>query len=261
MAKKRDTSDGVAEASAPGADAPLVGHKVLRPREQVETALRQAILSGQVATGQRLPAESELARQFSVSRPTIRAALSALETQRLIRKVPGTGGGSFVNAADHNALGQVVQESMHGLLKLGSVTFDEVAIARQCLEVPSAILAARHHSDEDIKELREIAAKQKKRSVDDPLVGQLDANFHVAIARVSDNRVLAALVYALHRESEPLNYLELSPEMGRTTVAQHKQIVDAIASGDEDLAAEAITTHLTYLRDHINATVAESDAA
>jgi GntR family transcriptional regulator, transcriptional repressor for pyruvate dehydrogenase complex len=150
-----------ASADAETAAVPVLGHKVLRPRQQVENTLRKAVLSGQLVTGQRLPAETELARQFSVSRPTIREVLSALETQGLIRKIPGAGGGSFVQTVDHTALGRVVQESVHNVLRLGCVSFDEVAIVRQYLEVPSVILAAAHRTEEDLVELRQIVREQR----------------------------------------------------------------------------------------------------
>lgn len=229
----------------------ILGQKVLRPRQQVEDSLRKAVLDGQLSTGDRLPPETELARQFSVSRPTIREALSALETQGLIRKVPGAGGGSFVQAVDHTALGKVVQESMHNLLRLGSVNFDEVAMVRQHLEIPAAILAAENRTAADLKELRTLLAEQKRRTVDDPMIAELDAQFHIAIARMSGNRILASLIYALHRESEPVSYLDLSPELGRETFAQHQRIVKAIADRDPEAAERTITEHLGYLRDHI----------
>jgi GntR family transcriptional regulator, transcriptional repressor for pyruvate dehydrogenase complex len=251
------TSNGHGESPEPL----ILGQKVLRPRQQVEDALRKVVLDGQLRTGDRLPPETELARQFSVSRPTIREALSALESQGLIRKVPGAGGGSFVQAVDHTALGQVVQESMHNLLRLGSVSFDEVAIVRQHLEVPSAILAAKNRTDSDLAELRHMLAEQKRRTVDDPMIAELDAQFHIGIARMSGNRILAALVYALHRESEPVRYLELSPEVGRDTFAQHQRIVKAIADQEPDAAGEAITEHLTYLRRHIRKHFAAQDVA
>ncbi|MFT4288271.1 FadR/GntR family transcriptional regulator [Nocardioides sp.] len=229
----------------------VIGQKVLRPRQQVEESLRKAILSGQLRSGERLPPETELARQFSVSRPTIREALSALETQGLINKVPGAGGGSFVQTVDHHALGQVVQESMHNLIQLGSVNFNEVSLVRQYLEIPAASLAARNRTDEDVAELKDIIDEQRSRSVDDPLIADLDARFHIAIARMSGNRILASLVYALHSESEPVAYLDLSPDVGRQTFAQHVAIVKAITVQDPEAAQAAVTEHLTYLREHI----------
>lgn len=228
-----------------------LGQRVLRPRQQVEEALRNAVLSGELRPGERLPPEAELARQFSVSRPTIREALSGLETQGLIRKVPGAGGGSFVQAVDHHSLGEVLHDSMHNLLRLGSLSFDEVSVVREHLEAPSAALAATHRTEEDIAELRAIVDKQKRLSVDDPEVPALDAEFHTAIARISGNRALAALVFAVHRATEPVSYLDLSPEVGRETVVQHQQIVKAIRDGDSSAAEAAIIEHLSYLRAHM----------
>src|SRR5262245_39424721 len=113
----RVTGTDNADRGGPNGTA-ILGQRVLRPRQQVEEALRKAVLNGQLRTGERLPPEAELARQFRVSRPTIREALSALESQGLIRKVAGAGGGSFVQTVDHHALGEIVQESVHNLLRL-----------------------------------------------------------------------------------------------------------------------------------------------
>jgi DNA-binding FadR family transcriptional regulator len=148
---------------------------------------------------------------------------------------------------------------MHNLVRLGSITFGEIAMVRQYLEVPSAALAAVNRTEEDVAELRQILQEEKTRSVQDSAIPELDAQFHTAIARVSGNRVLASLVYALHRESEPVSYLDLSPEVGRKTVAQHQKIVKAIADGDSAAAEAAITAHLTYLRKHIKAAGTNKD--
>lgn len=231
----------------------MIGQKVLRPREQVEERIRVAILSGELKTGDLLPPETELARQFNVSRTTVREALRSLTTQRLIYKVPGSRGGNFVQLIDHHSLGSAVIDSVHNLLTLGSIEFTEVAEVRQHLEVPAVRLAAANRSDEDVERLRDIVARQKAASVDDPEVPKLDEQFHTLIAQASGNRVLASFVSALHHETEPVHYLDLSPDVGRATVRQHKAIVDAIVAKDQDAAEDAIIKHLTYLRKHLAA--------
>lgn len=231
--------------------AKIIGRRVMRPRQQVEEQVRSAILSGELSSGERLPAEAELARQFNVSRTTVREALRSLTTQNLIFKTPGAKGGSFVSTVDYQSLGTVLADSMHNLLTLGSIEIDEVAHVRQLLEVPSARLAAEHRSEADLEELRGIVDQQRMISVEDPLVPGLDERFHIAIGRASDNRVLASFVAALHHETEPVHYLDLSPEVGRTTVVQHQNIVKAIAERDPDRAEDAIVEHLTYLREHL----------
>lgn len=228
-----------------------IGQAVLRPRQQVEETIKAAILSGELKSGEMLPPESELARQFNVSRTTLREALRVLTSQHLIVKVPGARGGNFVQSVDYRSLGTVMIEAVENLLALGSLRFDEVADVRQHLEVPSVRLAAMHRTDDDLAELRDIVGLQKSASVDDPDIPDLDRRFHTAIAKASGNRALAALVSALHHATEPVHYLDLSPEVGRETVRQHTVILRAIEKQDGAAGETAIIEHLTYLRRHI----------
>jgi GntR family transcriptional regulator len=64
--------------------------------EDVRRRLLDGISRGQVAAGERLGAERDLARSLGVSRSTMRQALAALESEGVIRRVPGRGGGTFV---------------------------------------------------------------------------------------------------------------------------------------------------------------------
>lgn len=237
-------------------EARTLGQAVTRPREQVEDRIRRAILDGELKRGERLPSEAELARQFRVSRTTVREALRSLSTQNFIEKVPGAGGGSFVRAVDHEALGEMLSESMKNLLSLGSIEADEVQSVREYLEVPAVRLAAGQRSLEDLARLHEIIERQKLVRVTDPSVPQLDVDFHSAIARASGNRVLWSFVQALHEQTMPVRFLDLSEEVGTETVLQHLQIVKAIEAGDEDAAQNAMVTHLRYLEAH-RATAAE----
>ncbi|TMZ37333.1 GntR family transcriptional regulator, partial [Klebsiella pneumoniae] len=58
---------------------------------QIADVLRHRITSGHLEPGSPLPSESALGQEFRVSRTTIRRALAALEADRLIRTIPGTG--------------------------------------------------------------------------------------------------------------------------------------------------------------------------
>lgn len=237
-----------------------IGRAVLRPREQVEQRIKAAILSGELNGGDLLPPEAELARQFNVSRTTLREALRVLTSQRLIHKVPGARGGNFVQSVDSESLGAVVIEAVDNLLALGSIDFDEVADVRRHLEVPSVRLAAERRSPDDLAALEGVVARQREASVDDPEVPDLDRRFHVGIAQASGNRVLASFVAALHHATEPVNYLDLSPEVGRETVKQHVRILRAIAAQDPDEGEMAIVEHLTYLRRHLASASREATA-
>ena len=58
--------------------------------------VEQAIAAGELAPGDRLPAERELAAEHGVSRMTVRQALQTLESRGLLRRAIGRNGGSFV---------------------------------------------------------------------------------------------------------------------------------------------------------------------
>jgi GntR family transcriptional repressor for pyruvate dehydrogenase complex len=237
--------DASLEGSVPFAPMP-----VLRPREQVEEQIRQAILSGQLEIGAKLPSEAALAAKFSVSRTTIREALRSLATNGLISKVPGSGGGSFVRSVDHWSLGRVVLEGMQNLLQLGTIEAGEASDVRHMLEVPAARLAAQNRTDSDIRSLERILAQLASTSVDDPMVAAMDAQFHTTIALTSRNRVLACLIYALHTVSEPVRNLGLTDEVGRQSHRQHQRVLDAIKARDPDAAELAMVDHVAYLKEH-----------
>lgn len=225
----------------------------LRPRALVERVIRSAILAGDLVPGERLPSEFELASQYGVSRTTVREALRALTAQSLIRKVPGAGGGSFVQGVDISSFGRSLSQSIHRLARLGGVPFEEMSLMRQFLEIPAVRLAAVYRSDAELAALHGLVEEEKRISVDDPRVPEADAEFHGTIAAASGNRLLASFVQALHRDTEPVHYLRLSPEVGRTTVVQHQQIVRAIKDCDADAAERAMGTHLSYLRTQYSA--------
>jgi GntR family transcriptional regulator, transcriptional repressor for pyruvate dehydrogenase complex len=220
---------------------------VMRPREQVEMQIREAILSGQLRQGDKLPSETTLAEQFSVSRTTVREALRALAAAGLIAKFPGVAGGSFVQAADHRSVGAELGDSLQNVLRLGSISLEEVHAVRRLLEIPAAALAAERRAPDGLEQLERVLGREKGASVADPDVPELDISFHTAVAETAGNRTLAALISALHVAARPAARIELSQEVGRRTVSQHIAVVKAIKAGDGEAASKAMAEHLDYL--------------
>jgi GntR family transcriptional repressor for pyruvate dehydrogenase complex len=226
----------------------FVVQQVLRPREQVQKQIGDAIFDGTFAQGEKLPSENALAEMFGVSRPTVREALGALVSAGLVRKIPGASGGSFVREIDAKALGRMLQDSLSHVIQLGSVDIDEVSQAREVVEVPSARLAARHRSQAQIDAARDVVEQQKKIELMSPKVSTLDQEFHRIIAEASGNRLLVAFVEALHACTVPVTYLKLTPEVGHETILQHAHIIKAVEAGDEAAAGKAMHEHLSYVR-------------
>jgi GntR family transcriptional regulator, transcriptional repressor for pyruvate dehydrogenase complex len=215
-----------------------------RPRAQVEQQLKEAILSGQFAHGDKLPSETELAEKFGVSRPTIREALGGLVGTHLILKASR---GSFVNQITPDSLSQILQESLDTTLRLGALNIRELTDLRRVLEIPAARLAAQHRDDGHVAELRDIVEQQRFTTIDDPRIAAYDRAFHSIIGQASGNRLLAALIAAVHDATHPAQYLDITPEVGRRTVKQHMAIVEVIEARNAVGAAEAMQAHLNYV--------------
>lgn len=221
--------------------------QVTRPRDQVESQLREAILGGHFAQGDKLPPETELAQQFGVSRPTVREALGALVSAGLIRKIPGVAGGSFVNTVTPDSLSQMLSESMDTIVRIGALDIEEITEVRRVLEIPAAEWAAKNAEPADVAEMKRIIEVQKTTTLDDPEIPTYDLRFHTAIGRATKNRLLEAFIAAVHDSTHPAQFLELNPEVARKTVRQHIDIAAAIESGDPERAAEAMREHLDFV--------------
>jgi len=223
--------------------------RVLRPREQVEFQLRQAILSGKFPPHMRLPSESELARHFGVSRSTIREALRSLATTGLVSTSPGATGGTFVEGVDHHALVDKLSEPIGNILQLGSLSHDELIEVRAIVEIPAARLAALHRTEAHLAELDQILDRAKLIPSSDPDVPGLHRSFHAVVSEASGNRLLGALVTALHSVTQPFPVTD-APEDARTSVKQHIKVVNAIRNQDALEAARAMEEHFAFLREH-----------
>ncbi|MFI5957343.1 FadR/GntR family transcriptional regulator [Cryptosporangium sp. NPDC051539] len=222
---------------------------VLRPRLQVEKQLREAILSSVFKRGERLPSEAELATQFQVSRSTIREALQALVADGLISKSPGAGGGSFVETIDHESLKTQLSGSLATILKLGSVSIDEVTDVRRMLEIPAARLAATNRTDEQAAELQRLIARQDElsdqgRDFADPEFLELGMAIYSLVAAASGNRLLASLVSAINRVTVPEHVQGLQPTDAAAIFKRTKMLVEGIVAQDQAAAEAAITAQL-----------------
>src|ERR1700728_1425445 len=112
---------------------------------KVATAISGRILDRTLREGDRLPPETELARQFGVNRSTVREALRELESGGLVKRRPGSKLMS-VSRPQHEAIAEGVSRA----LAMHDVTFLEVWSALTILEPPIAEAAARARTGADL---------------------------------------------------------------------------------------------------------------
>ena len=168
MSGIRPSTDVDAERTPDAPGVPI--RRVLKACEQIAEQLRDLIASGKLSPGERLPNEGNLARQFGVSRATVRESLRVLTAQNLIRTAKGSGGGSYVTLPTVDHLSEFLRANFDLLTASQDVSLDDFLEIRMLLEVPAARLA-----DDD--RYADFAGRDRNR--DDPLA-ELDAAFATA---------------------------------------------------------------------------------
>ncbi|MGW7070432.1 FadR/GntR family transcriptional regulator [Streptomyces sp. NPDC054855] len=239
----------------------------VRAYQRVAEQIEERILSGDLPPGARLPAERELVNRFGVGRSTVREALRVLQSAGLIRSRPGDPLGAEVLGVSPDNLSQAL-----GRLTRSSVaTLGELVQFRMVLDAESNRLAARLHDEEDLARMREQITRMAALSRGGPAslraFSEADALFHRAIAEASGNSLLGLCARAVHEavveviEKKIAGVADTTAWMERS-IAHHREVLAAIASGDGPLAARLGRTALhEYYAEHVEPEARELLAA
>jgi len=228
--------------------------RVRKAYEQVADQLRDLIVSGQLVRGERLPNETVLAREFGVSRATVREALRLLTAQSLIRTAKGAGGGTYVTMPTVDHVSEFLNSALNLLAAAEHVTLDELLEAREALEVPAARMAALRRTDRAVEDLRSaIPPDPDTLAPTEQFV--YNADFHTSIIAAAGNGFLMMA-------AQPL-FSILQTQLARSSLGarfhqgindQHRAIVAAIDAGDARAAEQEMRSHLEWLRPHYERT-------
>ncbi|GAD91131.1 MULTISPECIES: pyruvate dehydrogenase complex transcriptional repressor PdhR [Vibrio] len=214
----------------------------------IEKELETLILDGILSPGKKLPSERELAKQFDVSRPSVREAIQRLEAKGLLTR--RQGGGTFVS----ESLSSNLADPLLNLLASHSDTQRDLLETRHALEGISAYFAALRGTAEDFQRITEC---QKSLSIpvnSDDIESETKAimEFLIAISEASHNVVLLHIVRSLApllQENVSQNLMLLH---GRDDAIQklneyREEIVDAITSRQPQRARELCEVHLAFI--------------
>jgi DNA-binding FadR family transcriptional regulator len=189
-----------------------------------------------------------LAREFGVSRATLREALRLLGAENLIRTAKGAGGGSFVTVPSADHLSESLRSGLGRLAHAEHVTLEELLEARELLEVPAARLAAERRREEDVERLRaSIPGQPLKLGTQEQFVHNRD--FHTVVIAACGNTMLAVAAQPIFGVLQThLARSRLGREWHRAINQHHRAIASAIEAGDRDAAGGEMHDHLEYLR-------------
>ncbi len=205
--------------------------KTVSLADQVFERLESDIITGVYARGEILT-ELKLVEQLGVSRTPIREALRRLEQERLIKD---SGKGSVV-------LGITVDDLL------------DIMEIRKRTEGLAAYYATKNITPEGIKELRDILNLHifyyEKQDIERAC--QMDDKFHTMLYKFSGRSVICDTLTPLYRKT--LRYRKISvEEQSRLacSIDEHKAILEAIVSGDAELAANLTRQHVIKAKENM----------
>lgn len=210
-------------------------------RERVYGALRDAIVTGELAPGQRLR-DQLLAAQLGVSRTPVREALQRLEDEGL------------------------VQTSPRALTRVAPL---DAQAAREAFPVVAALhaLAARHGAARltasDLAEMRaanDALASEIARVEHATILQaiQADDRFHAVLLRAAENSEIARTLERIMPKVRRLEYAQFGSLAGRTSVQQHAAIIAACQHEDAQVVASLVEENWLSLGRLIASSLAET---
>src|SRR5690606_34274878 len=204
--------------------------------EGVADRLIEMIAAGELKVNDSLPAESDLAARFGVSKPVVREALRQLALYGMVEIRQGRV--ARVKPLDSSAL--------EGFFRLAvrsdSNGLRDAIDLRRAVEVELAELAAMRATRETQKPLEE-AYRMMELNVDslDPWL-EGDFAFHMALAHASENAIMQHTIKGLSgviRYTQRLLGVQTDLRDARMTLKRHEAILLAVLDRDPPAAGAA----------------------
>lgn len=223
-------------------------YKVVRTSrlyEQIVQQVEDSVHKGALKTGDKLPAEREMAEQFGVSRTAVREAVKALREKGLVEAYPGRG--TFIMDVSPNTIRLSLDRMMKTGQGEGSAYLAEV---REIMEPEIAAMAAARADAEDLAAMRETVAIMDGAKREPEAFIEADLDFHLALAEAAANPIILSLIDSivglLREQRMGIFQVEGGPERGQY---HHKKILEAVEHRDPAGAREAMKAHMRQVRE------------
>jgi GntR family transcriptional repressor for pyruvate dehydrogenase complex len=202
--------------------------------------VRHLIAAGELVPGQRLPPEPELAESLGTSRSTVREAVRALVTARVLDVRRGDG--TFVTSLRPELLLAGIGAAAD--LLQGGFTLELLEV-RRILEPAATRMAATRISDATLTELDACLHRMSAAGSQEELV-QYDEEFHQLVAATTGNATLASMLTGVSSRTTRGRAWRGIVDGGATerTISEHAAILSALRARDPQLAEAAALLHV-----------------
>ena len=210
---------------------------------QVVERIAEPIRLGRLRFGDRLPPERSLAQQLRVSRETVRKAVRTLVDAGVLEVTSGRGSRSGI----HVRSDLIPPDLLHGPARLPIGEISGVLEARRLFEPRVAQLAGLLATEDDFAELQGVVDLQREVAADPQRVRNLDAPFHLALARATHNATVVALMQTLFQRLEVAKRFAIEPGEAERAIDIHERTLAALVTRDLDAIERVMDEHLAIL--------------
>lgn len=204
--------------------------------EQTYLVLRSAILSGEIAVGERL-IETQLSENLKISRTPVREAIRRLQQEGLVK-------------ADSDGWLYVVKLSLADAIKLYNcrIALEQVSVVGAC---ENATVQQLEELEQVLTEAETIANQNTDYSNSIQLL-ELNCRFHQLLAESSGNPWVVSLLNQISNQITLLRVQTLKEHLAITEIhAEHRYIYNAVTQRDPEAAIQHITNHLSFSQKRI----------
>ncbi|MAB01037.1 MAG: GntR family transcriptional regulator [Stappia sp.] len=222
------------------------GTRMLGRRESLSSQLKKQLLQKiddkVYLPGQRIPSESDLCAEFGVSRTVVREAVASLRADGVLKSRQGIG--VFVDDAPRLLpfeISPIPDDAVQDILQILEL--------RLSVELEAAAMAAERRSDAQLDQIRE--ALERIRAEGNGQSGPMDFDFHLAIARATNNPYFEKFLTFLGPQIIPrlrINAIGAKVQSGAYNdklQEEHGAILEAIEKQDAAAARDAMRRHLS----------------
>lgn len=190
--------------------------------DRARIAIVQMIRNGEIGSGSKID-QRAIAKKLNLTTAPLREALSWLESEGLLQRIPGVG--TFCRVYTVDEIAEIIQ-------------------IRGVLEGLSARRAAKRITEHQKTKLREMGVRLSEPEYFSSDRVYLDEHirFHNYIAEISQGEYLIALLNSKHLIQQVL--FNISASIWPVKWHDHRRVAEAVCSGDPDLAEETVRKHI-----------------
>lgn len=216
--------------------------------DQVFSSLRDQIIKGRLAPGEKMPSHAELSKTMKVSGTVIRDAIGKLASIGLVEVLHGVG--TFVRGADFQTTIMPIANPMD----TNDAYLLDLLEFRSVLELNIIADITKNIGKKDLKILDKNCRELEKQVSGRDYLGavETDWEFHMLLSSVKDNAVMQDCLNSVKKALAPvlLHIFQTDENRFFNSIVDHRLILAAIKTGDPLEAKQAMSTHLLHYYKH-----------